>query len=79
MASHGLNYYKVQELSKNHRDIVIAQKLSLSRERVRQLRIQTTIKKPYDCRQCTKCGKWFKPTKTGRASKFRSTCGCKNY
>jgi len=79
VGKYGQNYYKVQELAKNHRDIVIAKKLSLSRERVRQLRVISAIENPYGSRQCTKCGEWFKPTKRNKPSKYRSTCGCRNY
>jgi hypothetical protein len=32
VGKYGLNYYRVKELAKDHRDIVIARKLSLSRE-----------------------------------------------
>ena len=79
MGKYGLNYYRVKELAKDHRDIVIARKLSLSRERVRQLRMRSTVTEPYDCRQCSKCGEWFTPIYKGKFSKFRSTCGCVNY
>jgi len=79
VARQGENFYRVKELAKDHRDVVIAKRLSLSRERVRQLRLRSTIEKPYDSRQCTKCGEWFKPIKKSRSSKFRSTCGCIAY
>ena len=79
MDRYGENFYRVKELAGSHRDTVIAKKLSLSRERVRQLRVMATVKKSYAHRQCTKCDTWFSPIKKGRFSKFKSTCGCKNY
>ena len=76
---YGENYYRVKELAGQYTDAVIARTLSISRERVRQLRVRSTVKNPYDPRQCSKCGEWFKPAEKDRISKFRSTCGCKSY
>jgi len=76
---YGENYYRVKELARQYPDAVIARTLSISRERVRQLRIRSGVKDPYDPRQCSKCGEWFKPDNEHKAAKFRSTCGCKSY
>ena len=76
---YGENYYRVKELAGQYTDAVIARTLSISRERVRQLRIRSGVKAPYDHRQCSECGEWFKPIRENKASKFRSTCGCKSY
>ena len=71
---YGENYYLVKEMAGQYTDISISRMLSISRERVRQLRIRASNEDPLAPRICTKCKNLFTP-----ANRWRSTCGCKGY
>ena len=71
---YGENYYLVKDMAGQYTDSSMSRMLSISRERVRQLRIRTSYEDPLEPRICTKCGDLFTPK-----HKWRSTCGCKAY
>ena len=72
--AYGENYYRVKEMAGLYTDISMSRILSITRERVRQLRIKSSYDNLLAPRKCTRCDGLFAPK-----HKLKSTCGCKVY